>query len=192
VRNGFAFAAVGSDGHARTWGEAAYGGDSSTVVARLQSNVSLIAAGRFAFAAVTANGSVAAWGVESARTGFTEGGAASASLASLVANEAAFAGIDAVMGAVIAFGSKYHGGNVLDDAYCNGYSAELSAGVRSITALAGAFVAIKVDGSVLAWGNRHSGADVAANVLASLSGAQLVVATRAAFAVLLSTGRVAS
>jgi hypothetical protein len=79
---------------------------------------------------------------------------------------------------------------VLDDAYCNGYSAQLTAGVRSITASAGAFAAMKADNTLLCWGNKYAGANVAVGVLSALVGAKMVVATMSAFAVLLSDGTV--
>jgi alpha-tubulin suppressor-like RCC1 family protein len=190
VSNGFAFAAVGAQGETRSWGEGPYGGNSTAVASFLAADVVRVTASRFAFAAVKADGSIAPWGVSGATSSVEDLGAVTLSPDTLVASEGAFAGVERVTGRVIAFGSKHTGGNVLDDAYCNGYSQELSAGVRSITASAGAFAALKADGTVLVWGNRFAGADVAAGVLASLSGIRLVVATRSAFAALLSDGSV--
>jgi hypothetical protein len=192
VRNGFAFAATGTDGLTLTWGESSNGGDSSAVASFLQSGVAAVTASRFAFAAVKSNGTAAAWGVGAAFVGLHSAGPVTLSPTSVVATEASFAGLDAATGRVVAFGSKHHGGNVLDDQYCNGYSQELSAGVRSITASSGAFAALKTDGTLLVWGNRFAGADVSAGLLTSLAGARLVVASRAAFAVLLSDNRVAA
>jgi hypothetical protein len=192
VRNGFAFAVVTADGKALSWGEAAYGGDSSAVQSALQSGVTGIVSSRFAFAAVKTAGLIVLWGVNSSIAGLERYHLAGNSQARVfVATEAAFAGVDGATGRVIAVGSKHHGGDVLDDAYCNGYSAQLSAGVRSITASAGAFAAIKIDGTLLAWGHPHAGADVS-TIDSTLSGAKLVVATAAAFAVLLSDHRVAA
>jgi alpha-tubulin suppressor-like RCC1 family protein len=190
VRNGFAFAAVGADGKAQAWGEAAYGGDASAVQSQLQSGVAAIVPSRFAFAAIKADGSVTLWGVNITVSGLDRYRSLSYAVTGLVANDAAFAGVDATTGRVIAVGSKHHGGNVLDDAYCNGYSAQLSSGVRTIAASAGAFAAIKMDSTLLCWGNKHAGADVASAVLSTLVGVKIVVATVSAFAVLLADNTV--
>jgi hypothetical protein len=192
VRNGFAFAAIGAGGKVSAWGEAQYGGDTSTVQSQLQSGIASVVGSRFAFAAVTTGGSLALWGVNASTSGLARYGSLMYSVGSLVANEAAFAGVDRLSGRVIAVGSKHHGGDVLDDAYCNGYSAQLSAGVRSITASAGAFAAIKWDSTLLCWGNKHAGADVSSGVLSALASAKMVVATMSAFAVLLSDNSVAT
>jgi hypothetical protein len=189
VQNGFAFAAIGDGGAVRTWGEAAYGADSSAVQAALNQNVARVVASRFAYAAVKSDGSVAVWGSMNA-SGPILGATVTAH--SLVAGEAAFAALEVGTGRVVATGSKHHGGNVLDDKYCNGYSAQLSAGVRSLTATIGAFAAIKADGSVYVWGNKFAGADVAQSLLATLAGTKFVVATRSAFAALLPDNRVAT
>jgi alpha-tubulin suppressor-like RCC1 family protein len=192
VRNGFAFTAVGAGGKVSAWGEAQYGGDASAVQSQLQSGVTAVVGSRFAFAAVKADGSLTLWGVNISTTGLARFGSLTYAVGTIAANENAFAGVDSATGRVIAVGSKHHGGDVLDDAYCNGYSAQLSAGVRSITASAGAFVAIKTDGTLLSWGNKHSGADVARDTLSGLFGAKMVAATLSAFAVLLSDGTVVS
>jgi hypothetical protein len=189
VQNGFAFAAIGDGGAVRTWGEAAYGADSSAVQAALNQDVARVVASRFAYAAVKSDGSVAVWGSMDA-SGPILGATVTAH--SLVASEAAFAALEVGTGRVVATGSKHNGGNVLDDKYCNGYSAQLSAGVRSLTATVGAFAAIKADGSVYVWGNKFAGADVAQAFLATLAGTKFVVATRSAFAALLPDNRVAT
>jgi hypothetical protein len=192
VRNGFAFAVVTANGKALSWGEAVYGGDSSAVQSALQSSVTGIVGARFAFAAIRTDYSLHLWGSNETISGpaaFRDG---TYQLSALIANEAAFAGVDTQTGKVIAVGAKHHGGDVLDDAYCNGYSAQLSAGVRSITASAGAFAAIKTDGTVLAWGSKYAGAGVTSGFLATLAGAKEVVASGAAFAVLLANNRVAA
>jgi hypothetical protein len=189
-RNGFAFAAVDTAGRAYAWGEGQHGGDSSAVQGSLLSDVMSVIPARFAFAALKSNGSVVPWGAQMNSESLAAYASIPYTVATLIANEAAFAGIDAATGRVVAFGSKHHGGNVLDNRYCSGSSAQLSAGVRNITASTGAFVALKVDGTLHAWGNRFSGADVAQSFLATLSGAKAVVATTGAFAVLLGDYRV--
>jgi hypothetical protein len=189
-RNGFAFAAVDTAGRAYAWGEGQHGGDSSAVQGSLLSDVMSVIPARFAFAALKSNGSVVPWGAQMNSESLAANASIPYAVGTLIANEAAFAGIDAATGRVVAFGSKHHGGDVLDHRYCNGYSAQLSAGVRNITASAGAFVALKVDGTLYAWGNKFSGADVAQSFLATLTGAKAVVATTGAFAVLLRDYRV--
>jgi hypothetical protein len=192
VRNGFAFAVVTAGGKGLSWGEAAYGGDSSAVLSALQSGVTAILGSRFAFAAIKTDHTLQLWGVNVSFDGPAVLRNGTYQVNSLIANEAAFAGIDTATGRVVAVGSKHHGGNVLDDAYCNGHSALLSFGVRSIAASSAAFAAIKADGTLLTWGNHFAGADVSADFLATLSGATMVVATTAAFAVLLPDNRVAA
>jgi hypothetical protein len=192
VRNGFAFAAVGTDGKAQAWGEAAYGGDASAVQSQLDSGVMSVVASRFAFAAIQTDGSMTLWGVNTTTSGLDRYGSLPYAVTNVVANPGAFAGVDTATGRVIAVGSQPGGGNVLDDAYCNGYSAQLSSGVRSIAASAGAFAAIKTDNTLLCWGNKHAGADVSSVFLSSLVGVQAVVATVSAFAVLLADNTVAS
>jgi alpha-tubulin suppressor-like RCC1 family protein len=189
-RNGFAFAVVNTAGRAYTWGEGQYGGDFAAVQGSLLSDVISVVPTRYAFAALKSNGSVVPWGAQMNSASLTAYASIPYAVDTLVANDAAFAGIDADTGRVVALGSKHHGGNVLDNRYCNGYSAQLSAGVRSITASAGAFAALKVDGTLYVWGNKFSGADVAQSFLATLSGAKAVVATTGAFAVLLRDYRV--
>jgi hypothetical protein len=190
VRNGFAFAAVGTAGRVRTWGEEPYGGDSSEVQSTLQGGIQSVVATRFAYAAISATGALTAWGVNASISGLARYNVEGYSVTNLVANEIAFAGVDSSTGRVIAFGSKHHGGNVLDDAYCNGLSQELSAGLRSITASASAFAAITSVGTVYVWGNLHGGGVLPAGLLASLVGVRAVFATREAFAACLATGDV--
>jgi hypothetical protein len=189
-RNGFAFAVVNTAGRAYTWGEGQYGGDSTAVQGSLLGEVTAVVPSRYAFAALKSNGSVVPWGAQMNSASLTAYASIPYAVDTLVANDAAFAGIDADTGRVVALGSKHHGGDVLDNRYCNGYSAQLSAGVRSITASAGAFAALKVDGTLYAWGNKFSGADVAQSFLATLAGVRAVTATTGAFAVLLRDYRV--
>jgi hypothetical protein len=192
VRNGFAFAATGPNGGVHTWGEGKHGGNSSAVHKSLKSGIARVIGTRFAYTAVHTNGSVAGvWGVASTSI-LSRSGPVALLSASMVATEGSFAAIEAGTGRVIAFGAKDVGGNVLDDAHCNGYSLQLSAGVHVLAASSGAFAAIKVDGSVLSWGSRYAGAHAGANYLAALTGTRMVVANRDAFAVLLSDGRVAT
>ena len=95
------------------------------------------------------------WGARTAIVGASAG-----QVTGLVANEAAFAGILSSTNGVIALGSKHNGGDVTSDARCNGFMDELSSGVKSITAAACAFTALKTDNTVYSWGNEHCGAGV--------------------------------
>ena len=63
-RNFSAFAVIKADGSVVTWGNSAYGGDSSTVAAQLNGklDVKQIFSTGFAFAALRADGSVITWG----------------------------------------------------------------------------------------------------------------------------------
>jgi alpha-tubulin suppressor-like RCC1 family protein len=194
VRNGFAFAVLTSTGAVITWGEATYGGDSSSVHVSLMSDVVEVVAGEAGYCAIKADGHLVTWGVNVVTTGVDQYAAIPyvLSAGSVVANEGAFAGVDVTTGRVISIGSKFVGGDVLGDAFCNGYSQQLSAGVRSIAASAAAFAAVKTDGSVYVWGNKYAGAGAGASAedVAALGAVKSVVATRAAFAAILATGGV--
>jgi len=231
VRNGFAFARIDSLGTVWSWGEAAYGGAGAPSTAR---DAVQVVGSRFSFAAVQTDGSVVVWGLDrdglgsEALNAINGGGSGSGSLnfSTLVANEAAYAGIATTAGGVVSFGSTKHGGNVrssaingasmYDTSYNdNGYSLwHLSANITSITASAGAFAALTSEGRVVVWGNPHAGGivssyaqsllpphEVGSNSNNTSSGSsnrtaeevavvKNVVATRAAFAALLSNGRV--
>jgi len=64
---GCAFAALTNDGHAITWGDKQFGGDSKAVQSRLK-NIKTIVSTRTAFAALTNDGNVITWG-DKARCG---------------------------------------------------------------------------------------------------------------------------
>ncbi len=66
-QNGNAFAALKADGSAVTWGDADYGGSTTSPVnaaANLTSGVTQIFSTGYAFAALKADGSVVTWGNE--------------------------------------------------------------------------------------------------------------------------------
>jgi len=211
VRNGFSFAHLvtsseegDESGRVVTWGELHYGGNSSLVQAQLQSGVVEVVGSRFAFAVHKADGSMTAWGAPAAIRGVAmfetpppppPAAAYNHSITSLVANEVAFAGISSVNGGkVLALGSKQHGGDVLNDKFCSGFSTQLSANVSSLTASAGSFAALKTDGTVYCWGNQHTGAGstgYSSESNPALVNVMKVVATRDSFAALLrDTGAV--
>ncbi|PNK02283.1 hypothetical protein CEP12_17175, partial [Cylindrospermopsis raciborskii S14] len=62
VVNGYAFAALKSDGSVVTWGDSTRGGDSRSVSSRLTSGVTQIFSNYYAFAALKSDGSVVTWG----------------------------------------------------------------------------------------------------------------------------------
>jgi len=192
VKNGFAFAVLTGNGSVHSFGEAPHGGNSSSIAALITGNVSTIIPSRFTYAVIKTDGNVVTWGVHTENS-LVYRTVNSTILGSMVSNEAAFALLssEAVSGGkVIAFGSKYHGGNVESDKYCNDFSSQLSSDVVSISASAGAFAARKSDGSVYSWGNTHTGAGVSTESLPSLNQVEAIAATRAAFAALKSNGSV--
>eukprot|EP01032_Pedospumella_encystans_P030453 gene30453-34376_t len=123
VQNGFAFVVLTEGGAMFTLGEAPYGGllPGDATFNTFDAPVSYIVASRFAFVAVLDDQTYIPWGVAAALTGAVPG-----FVSNVVANEAAFAGINATTGGVFALGSKHHGGNVLDNARCNGFAQQLS------------------------------------------------------------------
>jgi len=181
VQNGFAFAVRASSGQVFTWGEDEYGGDSTVASEHLGDVFSDIASSRFFFAARNETGGVVTWG---ALTTKVEG-----SILFVVANEAALVGVTE-LGQVLAVGSKFHGGDILSPTLCATCAASLTADVTNVTASAGAFAAMKADGSVFVWGNPHNGAYADAQTLIDAAGALLIVATRTAFAALRPDGTV--
>jgi alpha-tubulin suppressor-like RCC1 family protein len=182
IRNGFAFAITAADGSGYAWGELPYGGNSTGVHSFLASGVTDIVPSRFSFAATNdAQDSAAFWGVGVSGV--------ATSIHGVVANEAAYAGVTTT-GAVAAFGSKHHGGDVTDDARCNGFSLKLSSGVDYIVASAGAFAAVMLNGGIYAWGSTQTGAGVSTDTVAQLNSIRQVVATRESFAARTWSGKV--
>jgi alpha-tubulin suppressor-like RCC1 family protein len=186
VRNGFAFAAVAHDGSARSWGEGPYGGDPFGVQHWLSSNISSVFHTRFGMLALKKGGTAVVWG----HVADAVPGQYGQEIAGVVAAEDSLAMLTYPAGRVLALGNQHTGGNVVDDAYCSGYSQRLSAGVQSIAASAGAFAAVKIDGTVYSWGSKHTGGGMSTLSDPRLVAVQKVVATREAFAALASGGRV--
>jgi hypothetical protein len=185
-RNEFAFAALTSTGRVETWGEAQYGGNSTTVRSLLSANVTAIAHARFSFVALNKNGTIAPWG----NPLDARGNSGFSNIGYVVANEAAYALVQSTTGAVRALGSPHHGGDIADTTRCPGCATTLASGVRAVVASRGAFVAIKIDGSAFVWGNEHCGGEASTQLLTSLQSVVMVAATATAFAALLHSGRV--
>jgi len=185
VQNGFAFAVPTIAGDLFTLGEAPYGGlmPGDVTFNTFDAPVSYIVASRFAFLAVLDDQTYMAWGVAAALTG-----AAPGFVSDVVANEAAFAGINVTTGGVFAIGSRHNGGNVLDNARCNGFAQQLSSDVRSVVPSACSFTAIKTDDTVYTWGNPHCGGGISSETRTDLVNVQKVFATREAFAAILTGG----
>jgi len=123
VNNGFAFAILSANGSVHTFGEAPYGGNSSTV-SSLLTNVSSVIPSRFTYTATKADGSVVTWGIATANSHEYQS-SNSVVPGSVVATEAAYAFLssEGVGGRVLAFGSKHHGGDVVTEKYSDGFSA---------------------------------------------------------------------
>jgi len=178
VRNGFAFAALTANQSVVTWGEAAHGGDSSTVQVRLEDNVNGLVSTRYAFAASKDGGKLVMWGESAVVRGHDNQYAYN--LTGVVATESSFAGVHFPTKTAFAFGSAQSGG----------VSTIPLTNIQSVTASAGAFAALKNDLSVVAWGSEHYGGAVPSGVQSELHSAVQIVATRDAFAARLTSGKV--
>ena len=180
-----AFAALKTGGSVVTWGDVAYGGDSSAVAGDLASGVVEIVGNRQnvwndgAFAALKSDGSVVVWGA-----GANGGRAAVASLdlrtsdwnyrdldpsllaggvTKIVATMTSFAALKDD-GSVVTWGSEMFGGG--RSIYRLGaqrriinISLFLESGVTDIFSADGAFAALKDDGSLVVWGSGGYGGD---------------------------------
>ncbi|CAE7241645.1 TRM11 [Symbiodinium sp. KB8] len=173
-----AFAAIPADGSVVTWGDAAFGGDSTAVQEKLKS-VQQIQAADEAFAAILADGSVVSWG------NAESGGDSSAvegklkNVKQIQASADAFAAVLAD-GSVVTWGLSEFGGDSSD-------VQEQLKNVQQIQATIGAFAAILADGFVVTWGHPEFGGDSTA-VQARLQNVQKIQATDNAFAAVLVDG----
>lgn len=70
------------------------------------------------------------------------------------------------------------------------FSLYLSSDVKSLTASAGAFCALKTDGRVYCWGSAFAGGGVSSVNNSNIADVVLLVASRSAFAALKSSGDV--
>jgi hypothetical protein len=136
-RNGFSFAVLNSAGLVETCGEAQYGGNSTSVES---SSVSSVVHSRFTFAALKSGGSVAVWGAAASAAGLP-------AIRSIVAHSSGFALIESATGAVQTLDHRGHNRDLP--------SSALTSGVSYVVASAGAFVAVKNDGTAVAWSNQH-------------------------------------
>jgi len=169
LRNGFAFAALRSDGSVVSWGGGSYGGVAPTGI----TGFSQIFSTGFAFAALKSDGSVICWGDKD------RGGVAPAGLAGvsqIFSTDGAFAAIKSD-GSVVSWG----GGGAANA------PAGLT-GVSQIFSTDGAFAAIKSDGSVICWGDKDRGGVAPAG----LAGVSQIFSNGYAFAALKNDGSVVS
>mmetsp|Transcript_4440 Transcript_4440/g.7299 ORF Transcript_4440/g.7299 Transcript_4440/m.7299 type:complete len:713 (+) Transcript_4440:181-2319(+) len=145
MTSGFGFAVQSPAGAVVKWGKfdktdypaAGDWSTEATTVLDASAADSGIVQGRTASVALKSTGGLEAWGVPAAYVG-AEAYATSPVFTSLVANEAAFAGLDSA-GAVYTFGFDGAGGNISQSAY----ATELSSNVSTIVASAAAFAALK-------------------------------------------------
>ena len=136
--SGFAFAAILGDGSVVTWGNAAFGGDSSAVQDKLK-NVQQIQASAYNFAAILADGSVVTWGMNMASDG-ADSTAVQDQLKNVQLIQASFNAFAAILGdgSVVTWG----------DAACGGDSSAVQDqlnNVQQIQASGRAFAAILAD-----------------------------------------------
>jgi hypothetical protein len=181
VRNGFSFAALTSTGAVLYWA----GNETMAVQSVVSSGATAVAVNRYAVAALTSTGQVRAAGIDAFITGCEAYQSGAVSLQSIAGNEGAFAGITAT-GGVVAFGALANGGDVQVSDIAN----HLLSGVVAIVASAASFTALKSDGTVFTWGNKHCGGGVSSLTRTDLQGIVMVFATRTAFAGLTNAGKV--
>eukprot|EP00600_Ochromonadales_sp_CCMP1393_P007123 CAMPEP_0174967040 /NCGR_PEP_ID=MMETSP0004_2-20121128/7367_1 /TAXON_ID=420556 /ORGANISM="Ochromonas sp., Strain CCMP1393" /LENGTH=573 /DNA_ID=CAMNT_0016216137 /DNA_START=64 /DNA_END=1789 /DNA_ORIENTATION=+ len=193
-KSGFGFSALTPSGEVVTWGKVSKddypGAGVTTTEARVvaPSGIDSIVASRSAFAAVKTGGTgLVAWGVEAAYAGadaYTT--YSSGTITSLVANDAAFAGVDST-GKVFAFGAGANGGNISRSAFLTDLTG---GGIQQIAASAGAFAARRDDGKVFSWGSQFAGAGVGTPTNSALTWITSLTASRTAFAAIKTGGGV--
>ena len=191
VTNLYAFAVLTKTGGVVTWGDPKLGGNSSSVRAFISSGVKLIVPGQHSFAALKQDGSVYSWG-SYAQPSASAAAKLRSGVVSLVANEYAFAALKNDS-SVVTFGHARYGGDLSATA-CNSWDSSniplLRTGVTNIVATAGAFAALKVDGTVVSWGDKFSGGGVSSVSNPPLQGIRRIFSNRAAFAALNKKGQV--
>ncbi|OLQ02258.1 Poly [ADP-ribose] polymerase 3 [Symbiodinium microadriaticum] len=177
-----AFAAILDDGSVVTWGNAAFGADSSAVQTQLK-NVQQIQASYGAFAAILDDGSVVTWGHDffGVDSSSVQTQLKNVNVQQIQASNGAFA-------AIVDDGSVVTWGNDAFGADSSTVQTQLKK-VQQIQASAGAFAAILDDGSVVTWGNDEFGAD-GSTVQTQLKKVQQIQASNGAFAAVLDDGSV--
>ncbi len=186
--NNNAFAALKDDGSVVAWGNASYGGSTTSPInasSNLTSGVVDISYNQGAFAALKSNGSVVTWG--SSGLGGNSSSVAdslSSGVVKVYANNSAFAALKS-NGSVVTWGGA--GGN------SSAVAESLSSGVISVYATVQAFAALKDNGSVVTWGREDYGGStsIPQDVSSQLtSGVVKLFSTDYAFAALKENGSV--
>lgn len=158
------------------WGDKDAGGDSSSVLAELQS-VSAVFSNKNAFAAVKRpRQSIVSWGRMPLGGDFIEAPSDLVNVNTISAARSVFAAIT-TEGHVVTWGDASEGGN------SSSVQSQLNSVVAVTCAMWGACAAIKRDGSVVTWGHESRGGD-SSEVQPQLTSVTLVVSTQTAFAAL--------
>jgi len=180
--NYYAFAALKNDGSVVSWGNIRYGGELSmydhinngtytSVASSLTSGVEAIYSTNNAFAALKNNGSVVTWGYTLSggnastfnprnNTYTSVASSLTSGVVSIYSNYYAFAALKND-GSVVTWGDTEYGGNAStynpsNNTYTS-VASSLTSGVVSIYSNYYAFAALKIDGSVVSWGNTENG-----------------------------------
>ena len=202
--NQFAFAALKDNGSIVTWGDSSYGGNSTiwnggniytSVAGSLTSNVTAVYSNGGAFAALKDNGSVVTWGQAASGGNSTilTGGNLTSNVKAVYSTGFAFAALKD-NGSVVTWGDSTLGGNstIWDgvDSFTS-VSGSLTSNVTAVYSNAGAFAALKDNGSVVTWGDAASGGNSTILTGGNLtSNVKAVYSTERAFAALKTDGSV--
>ncbi|CAE7625670.1 PAO [Symbiodinium sp. CCMP2592] len=166
-----AFAARNTDGTVVTWGNAAAGGDSSTVSAQL-TDVDDISSNGQAFAAKKTDGTVVTWG-------FSSSGGDSTSVSGQLTDVQVIYSGDA-----LAFAAKKTDGTVVTWGSTGGQHTDVE-----VVYVGGAFAAKKTDGTIVTWGSTGVGGD-SSSVSGQLTDVEVIYFNRFAFAAKKTDGTV--
>ena len=168
--NQFAFAALKDNGSVVTWGDSSYGGNSTiwnggniytSVAGSLTSNVTAVYSNGGAFAVLKDNGSVVTWGQAASGGNSTilTGGNLTSNVKAVYSTGFAFAALKD-NGSVVTWGDSTLGGNSTVWDGVNSFtsvSGSLTSNVTAVYSNAGAFAALKDNGSVVTWGDATCG-----------------------------------
>ena len=202
--NQFALAALKDNGSVVTWGDSSYGGNSTiwnggniytSVAGSLTSNVTAVYSNGGAFAVLKDNGSVVTWGQAASGGNSTilTGGNLSSNVKAVCSTGFAFAALKD-NGSVVTWGDSTLGGNSTVWDGVNSYtsvSGSLTSNVTAVYSNAGAFAALKDNGSVVTWGDAASGGNSTILTGGNLtSNVKAVYSNGGAFAALKTDGSV--
>ena len=182
--NGFAFAALQSDGSVKAWGDPGLGGNSSAYTSELASGVRELFSHYAAFAALKDDGSVVVWGYPDGAGGSGPvAGQLTSGVETISSTYIAFAALKSD-GSVVTWGSPSHGGD------SSAVSDQLASGVTAVYSTQSAFAALKSDGSVVTWGESYYGGDSSAVSSQLALGVKAIYSSSCAFAALKTDGSV--